>query len=738
MMNLPISKSLFPKFTQEIKSLMQWAHAQLWVYDIETYPNFFSCAVINVKTLQCYYFELSPWYDNMAELNRFLYYLNDNSAEMVGYNNQAFDWPVVNYAFIMMPAGLTNADIFKKVQLIFGTNWEDRNNHVIWADKQFVRQIDLFKINHYDNTARSTSLKMLENNMGMENIEELPVTPGYPILLNQRDTMYCYNWHDVAATLLFLSYNTKQIDLRRKLTNDFSHDFINSSDAKIGSDIFKLQLKKAGLPVDKKTPRDSIAFKECLFNYIQFERPEFKAVQAWLVNTVITQTKEALNDINVPYSLAQYMNPNDVVVYNYDGLLNCKLRKGQRISLNMIPAAEIITGCMFIAKNLHVIVDGFQFDFGTGGIHGSISSSVVKTNATHKCVDIDFASYYPNIGIKSKSYPAHLGVAFCDTNEDIYNIRKNYSKKTHPMENKAYKLAINAAFGNSNSAYSFLYDPKYTMTITLNGQLILCMLSEQLLKVPGLTLIQINTDGVTYFCPAEQVAHTMALCRWCESFTGLELEDITYEAMYIRDVNNYIAVDDKGERKYKGAYDYKLKDEWHKNFSQRIVGMAAEAALIDNISVIDYLTDKFGVEENKHLFCMRSKVDKSSKCLLVKDGQDLEVQRVTRYFAARVGGDLVKLMKPTKPQILAWEAGNHYMHETTGDYQVKRIGVEPSSGKYQLVAESERRSIPDRRISIEAGCKVQPCNDMKDFDWGNIDLNYYIAQANKLVDPLIQ
>ena len=43
------------------------------------------------------------------------------------------------------------------------------------------------------------------------------------------------------------------------------------------------------------------------------------------------------------------------------------------------------------------------------------------------------------------------------------------------------------------------------MTITLNGQLLLCMLAEQMMKVPGLEMIQINTDGMTYRVPDEYV-----------------------------------------------------------------------------------------------------------------------------------------------------------------------------------------------------------------------------------------
>ena len=577
----------------------------------------------------------------------------------------------------------------------------------------------------------------------MENIQELPITPGTDIPFDQRNNMYLYNWHDVAATLLFLAYNIGQINLRSELAVKYNHDFTNASDAKIGADIFKLELKKAGLPVDRKTFRDEINFSECIFDYVTFERPEFNEVKTWLMNTTITKTKEALNDIDVPWSLAKYMNPDEVIVHNVDPIIlkSIKLRKGMKVKLSAIPAGESLNGCVFIAEHLHVIVDGFQFDFGTGGIHGSISSAVVKTTATHTVIDVDVASYYPNIGIKNNLYPEHLGEAFCRIYEDLYITRGDYPKKKFPMINLAIKLALNAAYGNSNSQYSFLYDPKYTMSVTLNGQLMLCMLAEHLMKVPGLTMVQINTDGVTYNCPNEYVEHTMALCRWWEGVTKLELEDVEYQAMYIRDVNNYIAVTKDGERKYKGAYEHNLtkpgQEQWHKNFSMRIVGMAAEAALCDGINVEDFIKSKFGDDANREAFCLRSKVDRKSLCKIIYDGVEHDQQRITRYYAAVAGGELIKIMPPTDGQRVAWDLGDHYMHETTGAYVVKRPGVKPPSGKYKPVHQCMKQNIPQRRERIESACSVQPCNELALFDWSNLDINHYVNEANKLVVPLL-
>ncbi|MCW4574252.1 hypothetical protein OOJ74_09645, partial [Venenivibrio stagnispumantis] len=83
-----------------------------------------------------------------------------------------------------------------------------------------------------------------------------------------------------------------------------------------------------------------------------------------------------------------------------------------------------------VFKNLNADIDGFKFVFGLGGIHGSIESQSVYSNDEMVIVDLDVASYYPNLAIKNKVYPAHFGIAFCVIYESVYETRKTYAKGT--------------------------------------------------------------------------------------------------------------------------------------------------------------------------------------------------------------------------------------------------------------------------------------------------------------------
>ena len=773
----PLEGDFIPFSRSAISKLVRWCDGTEYVYDIETYPNFFSFAAYHVKTGQRYMFEISDWANDSNALVDFIYYLHHNKCSMVGYNNVWFDFPVVNYVFTsIQQGGCTNGMIMDFVNNLFASSksveFHDKFKYTIWDNQQFVKQIDLYKINHFDNNEKATSLKMLEFNMAMTNIQELPIPPNTPVLHSQRQMMIDYNHHDVNATTLFYKENMGAIDLRSTMsagigmTNPmFPVSFTNFSDSKIGVKYFEIKMKEAGLSLPKKregglcgTARPEIHFKDAIFDYVKFEERGLQLVLDFLKATVVTKTKKCLNDILVPTELATHMNAKEVIVVGLSKewltwlteITGKKLKKGTKVKLNLIPEEHrhLIfndPSITFVAEHLHVIVNGFQFDFGTGGIHGSISNSIVRHNPEtgHIIIDIDVTSYYPTLAIENNLFPEHLDAMFPVIYKEIFDLRQFvYTKKKNPLLNKAIKLALNTVYGVSNLPTSIFYDPLYTMKITLNGQLLLCMLTEQLMKIPNILIIQINTDGVTFKTEEKYRAHCDTLCKWWEGLTKLNLESAQYKTMYIKDVNNYIAEDVDGSLKNKSAYGHSMakSGEWFKNFSSRIVALAAEAALVRGVPVIQTIYNHPNLSD----FMMRTKVNKTGKIEFTDDSGTKEIQRISRYYAAVKGGSLAKRSVPTEKQQLVWLNGDHYVHvDYPAKYEVKGKGKKPSSGKYQLVPEAERREIPTRSEVIASGVTVQHCNDLTtpeaiEYIRDNLNLNYYVTLANKLVDPLLE
>ena len=92
----------------------------------------------------------------------------------------------------------------------------------LWPSDYLVPQIDLFRLHHFDNFARSTSLKVLEFNMRSANIGELPHTPGTDVPLEMLDELIAYNCHDVDETEQFYHHSLEKIEFREKLCVDLS------------------------------------------------------------------------------------------------------------------------------------------------------------------------------------------------------------------------------------------------------------------------------------------------------------------------------------------------------------------------------------------------------------------------------------------------------------------------------------------------------------------------------------
>ena len=608
------------------------------IYDIESYPNVFTMVAKHHESGQLFYFEISDWQNDIASLQAYITYLQSTDSRMVGFNNLSFDYPVLH--FILQQYHVAAIDIYQKSMSIINAADDHRFDHMIWDNDRMVPQIDLFKIHHFDNVAKFTSLKVLEFNMRSENVQDLPFPPGQYLTREEIKILAWYNKHDVEQTEKFFVKSADQIKFREYLTEKYDRNFMNHNDTKIGKDFFIMELEKAipgvcyekilGRRQPRQTRRETIVFRDIIFPYVQFERPEFNRVLDWFKSSIIAGT-DTKGNINAP---------------------SCE-------------------------------INGFSFDFGTGGIHGSVEPQIIKATQTECVLDLDVISYYTSLAIVNRVYPEHLTDKFCDIYARIKKQRIGYDKGT--PENAMLKLALNGTFGDTNNVYSPFYDPQYTMTITINGQLLLCMLAELLMKAPGLQLIQINTDGLTVKCRREHLPWIDQIKSYWSMLTGLDLEEKFYNRFFVRDVNNYIAECEDGKIKRKGAYEHKLA--WHQNHSALVIPKAVEAVLLNDTDLTEFIRNH-PIDED---FMLRTKVPRSARLVL----NDRPIQNITRYYIAREGGTLVKIMKPLK-------------------------------GKTE-----------DRRIGINVGWKVRECNDLRQFDRSWVNYDFYITEAKKLINPLL-
>ena len=643
-----------------------------WIYDIETYLDLFCVDFTHVETRTRYIFEVSDRVNQSPQFIRFLCRLRDEGARLFGYNNEGFDWPVCQYLMCDSRGYFEAIDAHRKANAIIGAGFGPaRWDHNIWPSDRMVTQGDLFKIHHFDNAARSTSLKKLEINMRSRTVEDLPYPPDQPTTSEQKDEIIKYMCHDVSETLKFYHASLDQIRFRDELAERYPDmgDVLNMNDTKIGKKFFERELERNGTPcrvrVDgRKKPRqmirNSVALRDVISNRVAFEHPEFQRVKSWLESQVL----------------------------------------GPKQDPRAAPG-EIETKGIF--SDLSATIDGFQYDFGTGGIHGSLHSTVVHEDDEWEIWDWDVASYYPNIAISNRFYPEHLSENFCDIYETVYQMRKGHAKGT--AENAMLKLALNGVYGDSNNKHSPFFDPQYTMAITINGQLLLCMLAEWLQfddggfniapeKCGGISMVQINTDGLTVRVRKNAVQLMKRICAEWEQHTGLELESVRYKSMFIRDVNSYLAVKHDGGIKRIGAYAYETplnsakfqtrERGWHQDHSMLVIRKAAEAQMVHGVPVAEFIKN----HRDPFDFMKSVKVPRSSRLMY---GEDLTIQNTTRYYVSTTGSSLTKVMPPLK-------------------------------GKSE-----------ERRIGVDTGWTVTVTNDADNFRWDNVNWLYYINEAEKLV-----
>lgn len=466
-----------------------------------------------------------------------------------------------------------------------------------------------------------------------------------------------------------------------------------------------------------------------MFDYIDFSknRPEFQAVHEWFKRQVIAETKGVFTDL-LEHNLGDVAKYAEMKVkkikfkskptqkeidevkkeFPMGWLEETELKamevvkdsegkpiketyideNGKQKQRNVKVPKKSYHWCYNIAETLNVVINGFRYDFGVGGIHGA-KQGTHRSTEKRKLRTLDVKSYYPNMAIANEVYPKHLGKPFCKVYKMLYDERSKYDKNSAP--NKAIKLALNGVYGDSNNEFSPLYDPAYTMSITIGGQLSLCMLMGALVDHCDAEIIMCNTDGFEYFVDVDKIEKADKIVKRWEEVTGLEMEGDTYSVMYVRDVNNYTSVTESGKVKTKGAYEVLPYRElgWHKNHSAMVIAMAVQKELLGECSAEEFIRS----HKDAYDFVLRTKVPRSSKLYLCyDDGREEQQQNICRYYPASEGGKLVKLMPPL-------EGSDEW-----------------------------------RRLGIDTEWDVLTCNSMKDFNWSKLNYDYYITEAQKLIE----
>jgi len=597
------------------------------IYDIETMQELFLIGIYNPDTKTYYEFEVSK---DKNQLDGYMRFIEQHSEYYwVGYNNLRFDsqvieWILRNYEnWHELTALETAAKIAQKAADII----HDANYDVFPEYREewlTLKQIDLFRVNHYDNKNRRVSLKRLEFEMDLENIEEMPVHHTKTNMTDDEIQLtkdYCRN--DIMATYEFYKVTTgntehplykgnNQIELRQDIEEEFDIPCLNYSDSKIGDEMIKKfyceqkNIQYSDLP-KKGLFRTEVKVRHCIADYITFQTPE---LQEFL--KTISKEKLTIKD-EFKESLQFYDN---------------------------------------------------TYTFAKGGLHTENKPKIFEADADHIIVDWDVSSYYPAIIINNGKYPHHLGPEFLRGYKTMFDKRlelKPLAKKDKKIKGivGALKLAVNSVYGKSSDMQSWIYDRQLTMFTTITGELSLLMLIEAY-ELAGINIISANTDGVTIKVHNDKVEKMHEINKWWMDLTSYELERTDYAKIIFSTVNDYLAIKTDGEIKKKG--DFLTDFELHKNKSARIVPIALEHFFVNDVPVADTIRNHTNIYD----FCLRQKASKDFHYEGLANGNKTIYNKLIRYYVSNTGEKLLKVKNEnsdsTAVDVSQVEAGDWVMH----------------------------------------------------------------------------
>jgi len=575
------------------------------IYDIETLKEYFLVVcLIPGETYRA--FKVNAEENN---LDGFVKFINEHKHHYwVGYNNLRFDsqvveWVLRNYEHWHDLSGLEiTARIHQKASDVI-----DDANHDVFPEYResdlSLPQLDLFRIHHFDNKNRRVSLKRLEFEMDLEDIEEMPIAADKTGMTKDDlflTTKYCIN--DVWATYQFYLITIGQTDhplykgkdkiqLRLDIQEEFGIPCLNYSDSKIGDEMIKKYYCQEKRIDYKELPKKGFftkytAVKECIAPYVAFQTPQLQKF----------------------------------------------LERIKKIKLGVQDDFK---------EELHFYNN--VYSFMKGGLHTENKPKIFEADEEYEIIDWDVSSYYPAIIINNGRYPRHLGKEFLHGYKTMFEKRlelKPLAKKDKRIAGivEALKLSVNSVYGKSSDMQNWIYDRQLTMFTTITGELSLMMLIEAY-ELAGINVISANTDGVTIIIKKCYIDKMHEINSWWSGLTGYELERADYQKIIFSTVNDYLAIKTDGEVKKKG--DFLTDFELHKNKSARIVPLALEQYFVSDIPVDTTIRSHSTIYD----FCLRQKASKDFHYEGVdrSTGTKTIYHKLIRYYISNTGEKLLKV-----------------------------------------------------------------------------------------------
>lgn len=547
------------------------------VFDIEVLKNVFTCTCKNTDTKQITVFELSPRRVDIQGLVTFFY----EDYYFVGYNNIHYDNPILNYIIMLYrehyfdrysTRELTES-VFRMSQLVIDKN----SDFDLWKEYKYARNflsIDLLTMLY--SKALRVSLKEMQVTMQYKNVEEFVVDWHQDLPEKDIDRLISYNINDVESTEELLYRCKDLLELRIETEKDFGLPCLSLDRVNLGDRLLQLKvMEKTGLNKKQlenmKSPANYVDLEKVIFPWIKFESP--------ILQKKLTDMK---NQHNVSPGRKGYINT-------------------------------------FMFGEMKVTI-------GVGGIHGDNGTCIIKPNEDELLLDSDVNSLYPSLMRMYHLYPPKLKDVLGQIFPQIIDDRLEFKRTGQKNKNETYKYMLNGVSGKMQDETSWLFSPFTVMQVRINGQLLLLMLAERLLKL-GCKLYQINTDGILYKLKKSKYEELQQVLKEWEKLTMLTLETEEFTQFYQLAINDYFGVEPNNKIKKKGFF---LTDiELGKGLTPKIIPEAIINYFVHNIPVEDTIKSCKDI-------CKFLQAEKTGKQWTVEYNEQIQ-QRINRFYVSNSG-----------------------------------------------------------------------------------------------------
>lgn len=458
------------------------------VYDVESFPNLFTCSILNSENNKLITYEIS---EDKNDLGKIVALFQLKEFYFCGFNNKSYDDVLINYLIIRFD-DLRYKPIFEITWLIKSMSDKIIKEPVAnWVDYKHAYLFNSFDLMTMIFSAKNrVGLKELEVTMGFYNVMEYEGNFSKNVPKDIKNKVIEYNQNDVLATGELLNLKKNDIELRLKLNEKYKINVLSKDNVNMGMEILKKEyLEKTNKTWDDikdlKTPCQLVPFKNIIFDFIQYTTPPLQKLL------------EKLKKVSI--------DPNN--------------------------------------KDFREVfeIGGVVHNISLGGLHSINNAEIIIPNEDELLIDYDVDSFYPSCLIVNNLYPKHLGIEFVDIYKNIRDERVEAKKDKNSFLADAFKYAINGLSGNLQSQYSWTYDPELVVKLRINCQLMILMLIEKF-DLLGAKIVQSNTDGILIKIKKSLLPEIeKAKDEWCK-LTKLSMSKEEFERFYQYDVNNYIGV----------------------------------------------------------------------------------------------------------------------------------------------------------------------------------------------------